>query len=155
MSTMKDFRFPVEVERGPNRTMTLTARGKPQLSVATPPEFRNGVAGFWSPEDLLVAAASTCYALTLRSIAERRSLPLLALEIDAAGHVTKRADRRLGFVVIELAVTVTTEAAFEEEAERAARDAENACLVANALAIPVEVELTVKSVAAEIPVLAG
>ena len=57
--------------------------------------------------------------------------------------------------MIELAVTVTTEAAFEEEAERAARDAENACLVANALAIPVEVELTVKSVGAEIPVLAG
>jgi hypothetical protein len=61
--------------------------------------------------------------------------------------MTRRADGRFGFVVVELAVEITTEEGFEENARRAARAAESGCLIAQALRVPVEVELTVRAAA--------
>jgi peroxiredoxin-like protein len=153
MSILKDFRFQVDVDGAARRVVTLTAEGKPTLTVATPPEFRGGVSGVWSPEDMLVAATATCYALTLAAVAERRALPLRSLAITAAGHVAKRADGRFGFVVIELGVKVTTDEGFESEAENASQRAETACIISNALAVPVEVELEVRTTAVAAPAL--
>jgi organic hydroperoxide reductase OsmC/OhrA len=144
MSTFKDFRFRVEVDRHSTRRLTLTAAGKPPVAVATPPEFRGGLLNLWSPEDLLVASAATCYALTFEAVAERRELPLSGLDVTGVGHISRRADGRFGFVVIELAVTVTTDAGFEEHARRASQAAEQACIVSKALSVPVEVELKVR-----------
>lgn len=149
MSTLKDFRFNVEVDRDAVRRLTLSSSGKPSIEVVTPPEFRGGSPGVWSPEDLLVAAAATCYALTLESVAERRGVPLRDLHVVGAGHVTKRADGRLGFVVIELAVTLTTDEGFEDEARLASTRSESGCIISNALGIPVEVELEVRALATE------
>lgn len=145
MSTLKDFRFNVEVEREVGPRLTLSAAGKPSLDVATPPEFRGGIPEVWSPEDLLVASTATCYALTLEAVAERRGVPLRDLHVVGAGHVTKRADGRLGFVVIELGVTLTTDEEFEDAARLASARAESACIISNALAVPVEVELEVRT----------
>lgn len=147
MSTLKDFRFNVEVEREAGRKLTLSATGKPSMEVATPPEFRGGIPDLWSPEDLLVASTATCYALTLEAVAERRGVPLRDLHVVGAGHVTKRADGRLGFVVIELGVTLTTDEEFEDAARLASARAESACIISNALAVPVEVELEVRTLA--------
>jgi organic hydroperoxide reductase OsmC/OhrA len=145
MSTLKDFRFQVAVEGEADRIVSLKASGKPELFVATPPEFRGGVPNVWSPEDLLVAASATCYALTFKAIAERRGIPLRDLSVSGVGHVTRRADGRFGFVAIELAVTITTDEGFEDEAEKAARATEAACIVDRALTVPVEVELSVRT----------
>jgi organic hydroperoxide reductase OsmC/OhrA len=123
------------------------------LKVATPPEFRGAVPGLWSPEDMLVGSVATCYALTLVAVAERRAVPLRALSIIGAGHVTKRADGRFGFVVIELGVTLTTDEGFEPEAEKAARAAENACIISNALSVPVEIELELRTIPVGAPAL--
>ena len=69
------------------------------------------------------------------------------MTIRGVGHITRRADARFGFVVVELAVEITTEEGFEENARRAARAAETGCLIGNALRIPVEVELKVRAAA--------
>ena len=151
MSTHKDFRFTVDVRRDAERTVAVTTEAGLGLTVATPPEFRDGVAGLWSPEHLLVAATASCYALTLAAVADRRQIPLCDVTITAAGHVTRRADARFGFVVVELGVTLTTEEGFEEDARSAARAAEAGCLVAHALEVPVEVELKILT---EAPTLA-
>jgi organic hydroperoxide reductase OsmC/OhrA len=153
MSMLKDFRFQVHVGGEAERTVTLTASGKPTLTVATPPEFRGGVPDVWSPEDLLVASTATCYALTLVAVAERRAVPLRDLEITGAGHVAKRADGRFGFVVIELGVRLTTDEGFEDEARKASGAAESACIISNALAVPVEVELRLRTIPAGVPSL--
>lgn len=153
MSMLKDFRFQVEVDGRAQRTVTLTATGRPPLKVATPPEFRGGVPGLWSPEDMLVGSVATCYALTLVAVTERRAVPLRALAITGAGHVTKRADGRFGFVVIELGVTLTTDEGFEPEAEKAARAAESACIISNALSVPVELELELRTIPVGAPAL--
>jgi organic hydroperoxide reductase OsmC/OhrA len=144
MSILKDFRFTVDVQGGPERVVDTTTDGGLALPVATSPEFRGGVHGQWSPEHLLVAATASCYALTLAAVAERRQVPLDRTTINGVGHVTRRADGRFGFVVVELAVEIATEPEFVEQARRAARAAESGCLIAQALRIPVEVELNVR-----------
>lgn len=151
MSILKDFRFTVDVKGNAERVVEITTEEGLALSVATPPEFRGGIHGEWSPEHLLVSAVSSCYALTLAAVADRRQIPLHDVAIRGVGHITRRADARFGFVVVELAVEITTEEGFEDNARRAARAAESGCLIAQALRIPVEIELEVR-VAAPTPV---
>ncbi len=144
MSIVKALRFPVSVRWRGGRLTGLSAVGKPDLEVATPPEFRGGVAGVWSPEDLLVASAATCFAVTLVAIAERMQVPMRALEVTGTGHVSKRDDGRFGFVAIELDVALETSPERIEAAERAAEVAEERCLVSMALDIPVHVAVAAR-----------
>ncbi len=155
MTALKDLRFEVKGSTLPRRRVRLTSDGKAPLEAATPPEFRGGTPGLWSPEDLLVAAVVSCYAVTLESIAEHRGLELRWVEVAGTGHVTRRAEGRIGFVVIELAVDLTVGTGFEREAERAAHSAEQACLIAHALEIPVELELRVHAPQAFQPAAVG
>lgn len=140
---LKDYRFTVRTRGATRRIVTAESGEKPKLAVATPPEFRDGIADVWSPEDLLVAATATCYGLTLSAIAERRSLLIHDLSILGAGHVSRRADGIFGFIVVELAVDLTVEEGSESLAEKIARIAERGCIVNDALNVPVEVELTI------------
>lgn len=155
MSTLKDFRYQVSSSTLPRRRVRLTSEGKAALEAATPPEFRGGTPGMWTPEDLLVAAVTSCYSLTLEAIAANRGIELRDIDVTGVGHVTRRAEGRVGFVVIELAVDVTVAPGSEHDAERAAHSAKQSCLVAHALEIPVELELRVRTAAALQPVAAG
>jgi organic hydroperoxide reductase OsmC/OhrA len=146
MSTLKDFRFEVGAASVSRQRVRLTSDDKWPLEAAIPPEFRGGTPGLWSPEDLLVAAVTSCYALTLDAVLRRREIDTADVKIEGAGHVTRRVEGRLGFVAIELRVKVSVDAGCEEEAERAARDAHQVCLVTHALSVPVELELEVVSV---------
>lgn len=144
MSITKDFRYRVGVDWEAGRITTVTSPDKPELTVATPPEFKNGVHGAWSPEDLLVAAVASCYTVTLVAVAEQRELPLHELHVTGTGHLTTRDDGRLGFVAIELTARIQTDATTLEAMERAAHHAERACMVSMALDVPVHVEAAVR-----------
>ncbi len=137
--TIKAFRFPVSVRWRGGRLTRVSVAGKPSLEVATPPEFRGGIAGVWSPEDLLVASAAACFTVTLVAVAERMDVPLLELGVTGTGHIGKRDDGRFGFVAIELDIDLETTPERVELAERAAEAAEERCLVSMALEIPVHV----------------
>src|SRR5919198_6646339 len=80
-TTTKTYRFPVGVHWQGGRLTRASAFDKPDLRIATPPQFRRGVPGVWSPEELLVAAVASCFALTLAAVAERMEVPLLALDV--------------------------------------------------------------------------
>jgi len=144
MSITKDFRYRVGVDWEDGRITTVTSPDKPDLTVATPPEFKNGVPGLWSPEDLLVVSVASCYAVTLVAVAERRELPLHDLHVTGTGHLTTRDDGRLGFVAIELTARIATDAGVAEAMQRAAKHAGRGCLVSMALDIPVHVEVVVQ-----------
>lgn len=154
MSITKDFRFRVGVAWQGGRLTSVSSPEKPKLEVATPPEFRGGLPGIWSPEDLLVASAASCYAVTLAAIAERREIPVYALNVSGTGHVTGRDDGRFGFVAIELTAALRTDTALVGAAESAAREAERACLISMALDIPVHVEVIVRPVQRALEVVA-
>jgi organic hydroperoxide reductase OsmC/OhrA len=141
--TTTAFRYPVSIEWLHGRLTRADAPEKPTLEVATPPEFRHGIAGVWSPEDLVVAAASACFAVTLLAVAERRRVPVHALRVDGEGALGRLGDGSLGFVSVDLRVELETDEASLGEARRAAADAENGCLVTSALAVPVHVDVAV------------
>jgi organic hydroperoxide reductase OsmC/OhrA len=144
MSISKDFRYKVGVAWEGDRITTVTSPDKPELTVATPPEFKNGVPGVWSPEDLLVAATASCFTVTLVAVAERRELPLHSLHVSGTGHLTARDDGRFGFVAIELTAVAQTDEHTVEAVEKAAKHAVRACLVSMALDVPVHVDVSVR-----------
>lgn len=145
---IKTHRFPVAVRWMGGKVTCATVDGKPELSVATPPEFQGGVEGVWSPEDLLVASAATCFTVTMVSATRRRSVPIRALGVHATGAVTQRPDGRFGFTEIELEVVVATDPGYESEARAAAEAAEQSCLVAASLDLPVRMTLDIRTAAA-------
>ena len=146
MSITKDFRYKVDVAWEGGQITTVTSTDKPALAVATPPEFKNGVPGTWSPEDLLVAAVGSCFAVTMVAVAERRDLPLYELDVTGTGHLTQRDDGRFGFVAIELTAHIRTAEPSIEALEHAAKYAERACLISMALDVPVHVDTVVEPV---------
>jgi organic hydroperoxide reductase OsmC/OhrA len=147
-TTAKTHRFPVGIRWLGGRMTCASVAGKPELTVATPPEFHGGVEGVWSPEDLLVASAASCFTVTLVAVAERRGLPLRALGVQGTGAVTQRPDGRFGFTEIALEVVLATDPGHEADARDAVEAAERSCLVAVSLDAPVHVTLDVRTAAA-------
>jgi peroxiredoxin-like protein len=145
MATVKAHQFPVSIQWQEGRLTRATAPGKPALEIATPPEFKGGIAGVWSPEELLVAATAACYTVTLLAVAERKGVTLLDLKVDGTGHVQVRHDGRFGFVAVELVAALKAAPDQVEAAEKAARYARDACLVTLALDTPVHVEIIVET----------
>lgn len=141
MSIVKAFRFPASVPSRGGRLTRAMAPGKPPLEAVTPPEFRGGVPGKWSPEELLVAASASCFALTLAAIAERLGVELQAVEIDGHGHVEKGEDGRFRFVAIELTVELEGNDEAIAAAENLIAEAERRCIVGLALDVPVHVRI--------------
>jgi organic hydroperoxide reductase OsmC/OhrA len=146
MTVVKEMQFPVSVRWRGGRLAHAAAPDKDGLELATPPEFRGGLAGYWSPEDLLVASAASCFALTLAAVAERRDVPLIDATVEATGHMGRRNDGRLGFTVIELDAELETIPGSEEAARRAAATAEERCLITQALDVPVYATVRVRTV---------
>jgi organic hydroperoxide reductase OsmC/OhrA len=146
MTIVKEFQFPVSVRWRGGRLARAESDGKEGLEVATPPEFRTGVAGYWTPEDLFVAAVASCFSLTLAAVAERREVPLLDASVSATGHMSHRDDGRFGFTVVELDATVETLTGYEDAVRSAAQAAEERCLVTQALDVPVHVTTIVETV---------
>lgn len=149
MSVFKIHRYGVRTERIEGRLLGLEAPGKPTLRVATPPEFRYGIPGVWSPEELLIGSLATCYELTAIAIAEYKGVPLYDVRVDATGHVEHK-DGRYRFILFELDVVLESNDAHEHDLEHIAELAEERCIVGCALDVPlrVKVETHVRSRAA-------
>lgn len=145
----REFRFPVEVEWAGGRRTVAVVGGKEALVIATPPEFKGTDPTLWSPEDAFVAAAGSCLAVTIAALAERAELPLRSLDVHAEGVVGRRADGRFGFTRIEQAVVLETEPGHEQAARALVGQAEEGCLVAVSLDLPVETTVEVR-VAAQV-----
>jgi organic hydroperoxide reductase OsmC/OhrA len=141
VSTVKALRFRASVGWRGDRLTHVAAPGKPTLEVVTPPEFRGGVPGKWSPEDLLVAATASCFALTFTAIATRLGLDIQALEVDGLGHVEKDEDGRYRFVAIELVVELEGDEEAMSAAQNLIAETERRCIVGLALDVPVHARM--------------
>ncbi len=141
----KEFRFPLRVDWEGGRRTTVRVEGKPPLQIATPPEFRGTDPTMWSPEDAFVAATASCLAVTFAGMAEREGLPLHDFAVSAEGVVGRRTDGRFGFIRIEQAVVVRTDAGHEAAARALVAKAEDGCLVAASLDLPVETSVEIET----------
>jgi organic hydroperoxide reductase OsmC/OhrA len=144
---VKEFSFPVSVEWLGDTRVATRVSGKREIETSSPPEFRGKDATIWSPEDFFVSAAASCVAITLAGIAGRRGLPLHGLEVSGDGIVGRRDDGKIGFTRMSLRVTIKTDAGQEELAREVAQKAEDDCLVAVSLDLPIELDVEVETAA--------
>ena len=141
----KEFHFPLAVAWTGGRKVLARVEGKAPVEIATPPEFRGTDPGTWSPEDLFVAAAASCLAVTFAGLAEREGLHFDALEVSGDGVASMRADGRFGFTRLSLRLQLHTEVATAERARELAAEAERTCLVSVSLDLPVETIVDVRT----------
>ena len=123
-----------DADRDDLRAHTVTL-AEERLAASTAPE-RGGDPAKADPEQLLVAAASSCHMLWFLDFARRERFRVLAYEDEAEGLMDERR-----FVRIVLRPAIEFEA--DPDAETVARlheRAHEACFIANSLNCPVEVE---------------
>ena len=112
------------------------------INFAAPPEF-GGEPGLWTPEHLLLASVVTCYATTLRAVAEASKLEFHGVEVPVEGKIEK-LEGGFRFTQITLRPEVTIPR--EEDRERTGRvleKAERVCLVSRSLNCAVVLEPTI------------
>ena len=71
----KEFHFPVSTEWIGERRVAVRVEGKQTIEITPPPEFRGTDPTTWSPEDLFVAAAASCLAVTFTGLPSPPPLP--------------------------------------------------------------------------------
>jgi peroxiredoxin-like protein len=139
----KEFHFPLAVEWLGDRRVAARIEGKPTIEITAPPVFRGTDPTAWSPEDLLVAAAASCLAVTFTGLATREQLSYSNLRVDADAVAGRREDGRFGFTKLVFHLEIETEPDSEADARRLAEQAEETCLVSASLDVPIETEIEV------------
>lgn len=139
----REYRFPVDVAWEGDRLTTAYVAGKDPLSVATPPEFKGTTPDVWSPEDLFAAAAASCLAVTIAALADQQGVLLANLDVRAEAVVGRRPDGRFGFSAIEQLVRVELDDDDEAGARALVAKAEETCLVAVSVDVPVTTTIEV------------
>ncbi len=138
----KTFTYKTRVSWEGKRSGVLRSEGKPDIRIASPPEFK-GEAGVWSAEDLFVASVESCHLMTFLALASKRQLPLISYESHANG-VLEFIDGDYRFTRIVLFPTiVVAKTAKEEEVYAVLRDAHAHCLVANSVSSIIELNPTI------------
>ncbi|MGN6192993.1 MAG: OsmC family protein [Rhodanobacteraceae bacterium] len=125
--------------RNYEREHVIRIEGKPEIAGSSDPMFR-GDAAKHNPEDMLVAALSTCHMLAYLHVATLAGVVVTAYTDHAEGTmVTEGNGGRFTEVVLRPVVTITggSDAA---KAEAAHEDAHHACFIAASVNFPVRCE---------------
>lgn len=130
--------------RWTERRMGITScSGKPDVQVATPPEFK-GHDGIWSPEDFFVASVNSCVMSTFLAFAERAGLAFIAYESEAEGRL-ELVDGRFQFTTILVRPRISLKPGEDPgKAKELMAKAEANCLVSNSIKTRVMVELSIQ-----------
>lgn len=151
MSIGHQHRYRVDVEwtgnlgngtqayRGYERSHEIRVAGKPTLAGSSDPVFR-GDATRHNPEDMLVAALSTCHMLSYLHVAATAGIVVMAYADTAEGMMeTDEHGGRFVEVVLRPRVTISA-ASGPARAVLLHRDAHHACFIANSVNFPVHCE---------------
>lgn len=134
--------YEVRVDWNEGRVGNFIVQGKPEMVVASPPEF-GGPEGIISPEDLFVGAATACFMTTFVAFTDKMRFGFKSFSCKGTGTL-ERVGKGFQFTKIHLKTTVTIES--EEllyKTERALELAEKYCLVSNSMKCPTEHENSV------------
>ncbi|WP_159795359.1 OsmC family protein [Puerhibacterium puerhi] len=118
------------------------APAEQELALSADPAFR-GSPERLNPEQLVVAAASSCQLLSFLAVAARAGVDVRGYADDATSTLDLSLERpRL--TAIRLAVVVEVAPGTDHATvERLAHEAHEECYIANSLAVPVELEVKV------------
>ena len=125
--------------RNYGREHVIRVEGKPDISGSSDPAFR-GDATRHNPEDMLVAALSTCHMLAYLHLATLAGVVVTAYTDSAEGTlVTEGHGGHFTEVVLRPVVTITM-ASDPAKAEAVHEDAHHACFIAASVNFPVRCE---------------
>lgn len=131
--------------RSYDRTHQVTPRGAAPLTLSADPAFR-GDGSLPNPEQLLLAAASSCQLLSFLAVAARAELDVVRYA-DSARATMPDDVVPVRIAQITLEVTVTVRGTDEATVRRLLEEAHRQCYIANTLTAPVTIDATVEVVA--------
>jgi len=135
----KVYTYHSKVQWTEQRKGVISSQGKPDVQVATPPEFK-GHEGIWSPEDLFVASVNICVMSTFLAVAERAGLSFLRYESVAEGRL-ELVDGKFQFTTIVLKPQISLKPGEDAgKAKELITKAETNCLISNSIKTRVLVE---------------
>lgn len=129
---------------GYSRDYTVSIDGKPDLHGSADPMFR-GNPELPNPEDLFVAAISSCHMLSYLALCARKGIAVVAYEDEASGTLIFTGDGGGKFESVTLKPEVTiADAAHESTALALHEDAHRACYIASSCSTPVHHAATIR-----------
>jgi len=142
-TTYKSYRYKARTAWSGTRRGVLSAPGKPDVIVGSPPEFR-GAPDVWAPEELLLASVNTCIMLTFLTLAAARGLKPATYESEAEG-LLENVDGKFSIseVTVRPHITVASETELTPTREAIAR-AESECFMSNSVKAQVKLVADVK-----------
>jgi organic hydroperoxide reductase OsmC/OhrA len=144
----KSFRYKANTAWNSARRGTLSASGKPNINVGSPPEFK-GEPDIWAPEELLVGSVNTCLMLTFLTLAQAKGLVPLGYQSEAEGLLENiKGKYRITEVTVRPRVTLSGTAEFGR-AREIMESVEAQCFISNS--IKSKVTLTAEFVTAPSP----
>jgi peroxiredoxin-like protein len=140
----KRFTYRASIRWSDQKRGQVSSIGKPDLAVATPPEFK-GHEGVWSPEDLFVASVNACIMSTFLAFAERAGLAFASYESEAEG-VLELVDGKFQFTTIAVKPRLGLKPGEDPvKARDLLAKAEANCLVSNSIKAGVTLEPVIES----------
>ena len=128
-----------------DRAHDIAFDGKPNLQLTADPAFR-GDASKHNPEDLLLAAISSCHMLSYLALCAKYGINVLAYEDRPTGIM--REDGKGGGKFEEVTLHPVVTIANAEQIERAEKLHERAheqCFIANSCSVPIRHEPVVRA----------
>ncbi len=139
----KVYLYQTAVKWTEQRKGILSCAGKPEVQVATPPEFK-GHEGIWSPEDLFVASANICLMTTFLAVAERAGLAFTAYESTAEGRL-ELVEGKFQFTAMTIRPSITLKSGEDAvKAKELIEKAELNCLISNSMKAVVTLEPVIR-----------
>jgi organic hydroperoxide reductase OsmC/OhrA len=128
-----------------DRTHTIRIANKPELITTSDPLFR-GDPALHNPEDLLLAALSSCHLLTYLALCARKRITVLSYRDQASGTLVLTPEGGGHFSEVLLRPEVIVASAGMVETARALHVlAHKYCFIANSVNFPVRNEAAVRT----------
>ena len=128
----KSFHYKAKTTWNSARRGMLSAAGRPNIVVGSPPEFK-GEPGVWAPEELLVGSLNTCMMLTFLTLAQARGLTPVGYESEAEGLLENVGGTyHIIEVTVRARVTLKSDAELEP-ARKTMEGVEAHCFIANSI----------------------
>lgn len=141
-SKSKVYLYQTSVRWTEQRKGTISCAGKPDVQVATPPEFK-GHENIWSPEDLFVASANVCLMTTFLAVADRAGLAFSSYESTAEGRL-EIVEGKFQFTAITIRPSIILKPGGDPaRAKELIEKAEHNCLISNSMKAKVTLEATI------------
>jgi organic hydroperoxide reductase OsmC/OhrA len=138
VNTDRSFRFSNSVAWNTGLRGRISAPGKPEMDIGSPPEFR-GDPGVWSPEELLVAAVNACLMLTFVWFAQNKRVGVVAYESRAEGML-QSVDGRYRITEVTVEPSLVLKSQSDVDAARVIMDeAEASCFISHSITARVKI----------------